>query len=344
VERPVAILYEHPLWFEPLFAELELRGIPYERVHAERHVFDPGEPSAPYSLVVNRMSPSAWTRGHERAIFHTLDYLAYLDGIGAGVLNGHGAYAYELSKARQCALFARLGIRFPRTRVINDPAAAVEASSGLRFPVLVKPNIGGSGAGIVSFDGVEELAAAELDLGLDGTALVQERIPAQGESIVRVEILGGELLYAIRILLVPGSFNLCPADYCELPGVADGMSGRGVPIEAFDPPDDVVADAKRIAAAAGMDLCGIEYVVDERDGEAYFYDLNALSNFVADAPNVIGFDPFVNLADLIVERASDGETAVELGGPFRDRAPREVLDGTLASRLAEARGQLGVAD
>ena len=48
-----------------------------------------------------------------------------------------------------------------------------------------------------------------------------------------------------------------------------------------------------------MDLCGIEYVVDERDGEAYFYDLNALSNFVADAPNVIGFDPFVNLVDLI---------------------------------------------
>jgi hypothetical protein len=35
----------------------------------------------------------------------------------------------------------------------------------------------------------------------------------------------------------------------------------------------------------------------------YFYDLNALSNFVADAPNVAGFDPFANLADLIVERA-----------------------------------------
>ena len=93
-----------------------------------------------------------------------------------------------------------------------------------------------------------------------------------------------------------------------------------------------------------MDVCGIEYVVDERDGEAYFYDLNALSNFVADAPNVIGFDPFVNLVDLIVERASGGEAAIELGGSLGDRAPREVLDGTLASRLTEARGQLGVAD
>lgn len=342
MDRPVAILYEHPLWFEPLFAELERRGIPYERVHAERLSFDPSRPESPYSLVVNRMSPSAWTRGHAGAIFHALDYLAYLDGIGAGVLNGFGPYGYELSKARQCALFARLGIRHPRTRVVNDRAAAVAAAGQLRFPVLVKPNVGGSGAGIVSFDSLEELEAAELDFGLDGTALVQERIPAKDESIVRVEILGGELLYAIRILLVPGSFNLCPADYCELPGVADGVSGRGLPIEAFDPPAEVVADAKRIATAAGMDVCGIEYVVDERDGLPYFYDVNALSNFVADAPDLIGFDPFVNLVDLIVELAD--EAPVEIGRPFGDRTPGEVLDGALAARLAEARSQLGIAE
>jgi RimK-like ATP-grasp domain len=340
VERPVAILYEHPLWFEPLFAELERRGIPHERLQAQRHAFDPGVPSTPYPLVVNRMSPSAWTRGHERAIFHTLDYLAYLDGLGANVLNGHSAYAYELSKARQCALFARLGIRYPRTRVVNDRDAAVAAARDLRFPLLVKPNVGGSGAGIVSFDSLDELEAAPLDFGLDGTALVQERIPPHDGSIVRVEILGGELLYAIRILLVPGSFNLCPADYCELPGVADGVSGRGLPMEGFDPPADVVADAKRIVAAAGMDVAGVEYVVDDRDGLPYFYDLNALSNFVADAPNVIGFDPFVNLVDLIAELA--GEAPVEVARALGDRAPGEVLDGALASRLAEARGQLGV--
>jgi glutathione synthase/RimK-type ligase-like ATP-grasp enzyme len=335
MNRAVAILYEHPLWFEQLFAELDARDIPYERLHAEANGFDPAAREVPYSLVVNRMSPSAWTRGNARAIFHTLDYLAYLDGIGVKVLNGYGPYAYELSKARQVALFARLGVGHPRTRVVNDHVSMLEAARELRFPALMKPNIGGSGAGIVSFDSADELADAELDFGLDGVALVQERIPARGDSIVRVELLGGELLYAIRILLVTGSFNLCPADYCELPGVADGVSGRGLPIEAFVPPDDIVEDAKRIAAAAGMDVCGIEYVVDDRDGEAYFYDLNALSNFVADAPNVIGFDPFVNLVDLI-ERLR--EAPVEVDGPLGNRAPREVLDGTLASRLAEARG------
>jgi hypothetical protein len=309
-EKPIGILYEHPLWFEPLFAELDRRGVPYERLDATRHVFDPGEQASPYSLVMNRMSPSAWMRGHAEAIFHTVHYLAYLEEVGANVLNGHHAFNVEISKTRQCALFARLGLNYPRARTISDSSQAVAAATGLRYPVLVKPNVGGSGAGIHSFSSPDELAGAELDLGLDGTGLVQEHLPAEGESIIRIEIVGGEFLYAIRIRLVPGGFNLCPADYCELPGIADGVSGRGLPIERFDPPPEVVEDAKRIIAAARMDLGGVEYLVNARDGLPYFYDVNALSNFVADAPEVVGFDPFVDLVDFILERAQRAPVAV----------------------------------
>src|SRR5215211_5829035 len=302
--RPIGILYEHPEWFRPLFAELDRRGLPYERLDATSLVFDPAKRVPRHSLVVNRMSPSAWTRGHASAIFQTLHYLAYLDLIGAPVLNGLRAYELELSKARQASLLAGLGVRHPRTRVVSDPARVAAAADGLRFPVLVKPNIGGSGAGIQAFGSAAELASADFDVGLDGTLIVQEQLPADGDSIVRVEILDGELLYAIRILLLPGSFNLCPADYCELPGIADGVSGRGLPIERYDPPAEIVADAKRIARAGGLDLGGIEYLVDARTGEPSFYDVNSLSNFVADAPNVIGFDPFVQLVDLIERRAT----------------------------------------
>jgi hypothetical protein len=304
MEQPVGILYEHPLWFQPLFAELERRGVPYEAIDAAHLRWDPAETEQRYSLVVNRMSPSAWTRGNERAMFATLHYLAWLESTGTPVVNGHDAYLLELSKARQLSLLARLGIPHPATRVIDDPADAVHAAESFRFPVVTKPNIGGSGAGIVSHATPDELAAAELDLGLDGTLLVQEQLPAEGDQIVRIEILDGRFLYAIRLLLTPGSFNLCPADYCELPGIADGVSGRGLPIEGYDPPAGAVEDAKRIVAAAGLDLGGVEYLVDARTGVATFYDVNALSNFVADAPNVIGFDPFVDLVDLIVARAS----------------------------------------
>lgn len=132
--RPPGILYEHPEWFRPLFAELDRRGVPYRRIHAAGHTFDPGERMSPYALLVDRMSPSAWLRGHGRAIFHTLHYLAYLEDIGADVLNGYRAFSFEISKARQLGLFARLGVRHPRARVIDDPSQATAAAEGLRFP------------------------------------------------------------------------------------------------------------------------------------------------------------------------------------------------------------------
>jgi hypothetical protein len=304
MELPVGILYEHPQWFLPLFAELERRGVPYERIHAGGLVFDPADDEPRYSLVVNRMSPSAWTRGHATALQPTLHYLAHLERIGVPVLNGHDAYLVELSKARQLGLLAGLGLAHPRTRVIGDAGRAAEAAADLEFPVVVKPNVGGSGAGIVSFASLDELAAAEVELGVDGTALVQEQLPAEGDAVVRVEVLDGRFLYAIKLRLLPGSFNLCPADYCDLPGIADGVSGRGLPIEAYDPPASVIEDVERISAAAGLDLGGVEYLVDARTGVPTYYDINALSNFVANAPEVIGFDPFVRLVDLIVERAS----------------------------------------
>ena len=313
MKKPIGILYEHPLWFEPLFAEMSRRQIPFERILATRHHFDPAERTVPYSLVVNRMSPSAWQRGNGRAIFHSLRYLAYLEEIGVPVINGHRPFGLEISKAEQLNLFEQLGVRYPAARVINHASQAPVAAEGLRFPVLVKPNIGGSGAGIQSFETMSELADAArgdvFDLGPDQTALVQELLPAEGDQIVRVEFLDGRFLYAIRILLLPGSFNLCPADYCEIPGVADGVSGRGLPIERYEPPAEIVADARRILDAAGADLGGVEYLIDSRDGLPYFYDVNVLSNFVADAGELLGFDPFVDLVDLIERKAATGVTS-----------------------------------
>ena len=109
--RPIAILYEHPDWFRPLFAELERRGVPFVPLHAGTHRFDPAEP-LPYSLVFNRMSPSAWLRGYGNAIFHTLHYLAHLRARGVRVINGHEAFVTETSKAYQLALLERLRLPY----------------------------------------------------------------------------------------------------------------------------------------------------------------------------------------------------------------------------------------
>src|SRR5215467_16223960 len=159
-EKKIAVYYEHPEWFSRFFAELDTKDVKYERLHAQNHRFDPTEKETPYALVVNRMSPSAYTRGHGQSIFYTLQYLAHLKDIGANVLNGYDPYLYEFSKARQIGLLHRFGLKFPRATVINAASEAPEAASDLEFPVIIKPNIGGSGAKIVKFNTQADLKEA----------------------------------------------------------------------------------------------------------------------------------------------------------------------------------------
>jgi ribosomal protein S6-L-glutamate ligase RimK-like protein len=311
--RPLLVFYEHPDWFRPLFNELDKRGLPYRRVHADGFTFDAAAPPPACSAVFNRMSPSAWKRGRGGAIFFTHDYLSWLDTHGADVINGSAAFRLETSKAQQIALLAKLGIRAPKTRVVTSIEGLSAAARSLEFPIVVKPNIGGSGAGIVRFDTPKELEAAEPGVfnSVDGVLLVQEYHRPRGNSIVRIETLDWRYLYGIRIHLGDtADFNLCPADVCktvdgrDLTSVACpvGAANAGLTVEPFTPNDDIIASAEYIARAAHIDVGGIEYLESERDGELYFYDINALSNFVADPLQVLGFDPTVNLVDSIEDR------------------------------------------
>jgi hypothetical protein len=59
--------------------------------------------------------------------------------------------------------------------------------------------------------------------------------------------------------------------------------------------------AEAIADAAKLDLGGVEVMIDDRDGVPRFYDINALSNFVAKPLDVLGWDPHDRLVDWLLE-------------------------------------------
>jgi glutathione synthase/RimK-type ligase-like ATP-grasp enzyme len=315
IAKPIAIYYEHPDWFRPLFAELDRRSTPYVRLDASCHSYDASSAKTDFGLFFNRMSASAYLRGHGNAIFYTRNYLAHLERAGVRVINGYDSFAIETSKALQLSLLSSLNLPYPRTCVINCAKEAVVAARDLGFPVIVKPNIGGRGAGITRYDTPEALALATenepFDLGIDSTALVQEFIPARGGHITRVETLNGKYLYAMKVYTSGESFNLCPAEICRIEEGASRLGElclvdapkSGLKVEPYTPDSAVIEAVERIAAAARMDLGGIEYIIDDRDGRLLYYDINALSNFIADAINVIGFDPHVRLVDFLEEEA-----------------------------------------
>jgi glutathione synthase/RimK-type ligase-like ATP-grasp enzyme len=313
--QPIGIFYEHPDWFRPLFTALERRSLPFVRIDAASHSYDPSERTSPLALAFNRASPSAYTRGRRQTTFHTLNWLRHLERLGVPVVNGSTAYAIEISKATQIEVLEELGIPYPATRIVNQASQVPAAAHGLRYPLLVKANIGGSGAGIARFEDADALAqavrAGQIDLGVDDTALVQEAAPLRDKGIVRVEVLGGEILYAIRVFPEDGSFNLCPADACQTTGGAELTRNacaldavkNGMRVEAFDAPAEMRARVLAIARRIQLDVGGVEYLIDDRDGRPYVYDINALSNFVADAPRVVGFDPVERLVNYLARRA-----------------------------------------
>ena len=311
--RPIAIYYEHPDWFRPLFAELDARGINYVKLNAACHSFNPGVLDANFSLLFNRMSASAHVRGNSQAIFFTQSYLAYLETIGIRVINGTRAFALEISKARQLQLLNSLGLRFPKTHVVNCANEILAAALQIGFPLLVKPNIGGRGAGIARVNSMEQLEAAidkaSLNLWIDQTALVQEFIPVRDGHITRVETLGGKFLYAIDILTSGQDFNLCPAEICQVDRISaflEDSTGAapnpGLKVQTCKPPPSTIDEVEKIAAFGGIDVGGVEYMVDDRDGRIVYYDINALSNFVANAPRLLGFDPHARLVDYLEQQ------------------------------------------
>jgi hypothetical protein len=315
LQKPIAIYYEHPDWFRPLFQQLDERGVPWVKIHARDHRYDAAAPEDEYSLLFNRMSPSAWQRGLGHGIFYTLNYLAHLEAKGLRVVNGYRCFAHETSKAQQLTNLEKLGLPYPKAMVINHPSQAVAAAAAIGYPVVIKPNIGGSGAGIERFSTAEALRAAvkedRLYFGIDSTALVQEAFTARDGIITRVEVLGGKFLYAIKIHITGDSFNLCPADICqntkgeELTRIACPADAprTGMTVEGYDPPPQIIDDVERIMALANVEVGGIEYVVDDRTGRQLYYDVNALSNFVADPVRIVGFDPYSRLADFLIAEA-----------------------------------------
>jgi glutathione synthase/RimK-type ligase-like ATP-grasp enzyme len=301
--RPdLVVIHEHPEWQKPLFAALERRGLAYAAFDLKQAAFS--NIDAPRAKVYfNQASPSAYVRGNTRAVPLALAYMRTLERLGARVLNGADVFALELSKSAQATLLRTLGIDTPWSITFNDVTALRAYDDQIRWPAILKPDQGGSGARIhvvESLAHVESIFTGDPSVWLpDNLFLLQEYLPHDPEQgIVRLEFLGGELLYAMRVK-THGRFNLCPSPVCnpeegngscEVPAVQQAAP----PVEFYpylDVPSAAVETAARIVRAARLDVGGIEYL-ETPDGRRVFYDVNANSNLRPSVAAAFGLEPF----------------------------------------------------
>lgn len=251
-------------------------------------------------------------RGRSGVVPFPLALLKNLQIQGAQVLNGFDVFAFELSKRAQVALLKKLGIEHPRSIMFND-IEVLARRDDLRFPAMLKPEQGGSGARMHKVDSLEELRsllAAQPGLWEpDQLLLLQEYLPHYPNfGIVRMEFLDNELLYAIQVVTHGASISARPKRVippmdgegvsCALPSVQESESE---PVEFYpfhDLPAEALEQGRRIVESVGMDVAGLE-CIETPDGRRVFYDINANSNLRRPIGEACGFDPFERVADYL---------------------------------------------
>ena len=312
----LGFLFEHPEWSADLIAEFHRQGVDIEPVNVAELAFDTSRAKPEWAGAINRINIMPSADRKPSVAFHVQHYLGWLENSGIRVINGSRCHAIGASKAQQNGIFAGLGLDHPRAIAVYRPEEVLEAADQIGYPVIFKPNIGGSGSGVSLHRTRESLDEAvrfkTLDFGVDRTAVLQEYVESDG-FVYRVEMLGDELFYSIRQPIQEGSFNYCAADGCstiEDNGQGDDafeteddfdfcVIGGESRIEKFKPEDEVVESVAAVITASGGDLGGVEFFMDVRSGKPKYYDFNPYSNFVSNGQALLGFSPEARYVEFV---------------------------------------------
>jgi RimK-like ATP-grasp domain len=240
------------------------------------------------------------------------------------IFNGPDAYSLCCNKWCHHILFARAGLQSPSTVVLdtsthaNSAESLIETSQRLlpntSLPLLIKPNSGGFGDGIVRIDnGDQQLTLPPTN---DGTVLLQDYVIPAHNSIYRVWFLLGKVQCAVRRTTssetneftsgcVAGGSGVCHRDAAATVTKQAALSLT----EAWIVPDEIRLEIEEkllptlglIDAHAGS----VEFLVHESTGQRLYFDLNLLSTLpivVSKEKEVWGdcFNPWSQLAQVVV--------------------------------------------
>src|SRR5215472_356114 len=284
------VIHENSEWYAPLAAAFDHAGLPHEQWLLGEAVVDLDD-EPPAGVFWSRMSASSHTRGHPFAKDQTRGVLAWLESRGRRVVNGRRVLDLEMSKVEQLAALRAAGFDVPRTIAVAGREELAAAARKLPVPFIAKHNQGGKGLGVRLFashaDFDDYLAGPEYEAPVDGITLLQEYLVAADPHITRVEIVGGEFIYALAADTARGGFQLCPADACAIGPTPIALPGELPPAEpslfslrdGFEHP--VIGRYLEFAAAHGIGIAGFEFI-ETADGRLVTYDINTTTNYNAE--------------------------------------------------------------
>lgn len=307
----VYVIHDNPEWIPPFATSFEAEGTQLVEWLLPEQVLDLSA-APPQGIFWSRLSASSHTRTDPHVKEYGRAVLAWLQAAGRTVINGAGVYELEVSKIRQHRELAGRGFDVPRTVAVFGAGPLIAAAEDFTPPFITKHNQGGKGLGVRRFDSHEEFAAAAGEFApgggnepVDGITLIQEYLQPAEPFITRAEFIGGAFHYAVKVDVSGGSFELCPADACQVgqPGIAaavcsvpghdhtDHDDAAGTPdspaAPQFQRREEITAETPLVVQLTDLleqlniGLAGVEFI-ETADGRQVVYDINTNTNYNPD--------------------------------------------------------------
>jgi ribosomal protein S6--L-glutamate ligase len=232
-----------------------------------------------------------------------LAVVSQLELMGVPVLNGAYGIAASRNKMRSLQLLAAAGVRVPRTVMASDPSGLKEMVRLVGgVPVLVKLLSANEKSGVMLCESLESLEAAlEAILGLGQNIVVQQYVRGARGRDLRVIVVGGEAVAAMRRTAAAGRFSR--------------TLGRGAQFEAADLPPAFTRTAVEAARVLRLEVCAVDML--DVKAKPLVFEVNG-SPSIREAEAACGVD----LAGKIVDRALAVARSQSVGGPAPRRAAR----------------------
>ena len=279
--KKVYIIHENDEWIAPLRTHLHNLQVPFEEWHMDRVVVNTLN-TPPQGVFYNRMSASSHTRGHRFAPEFTAVVLNWLEVHNRRIINNSRALSVELSKSLQYKELAKENIRVPKTVYANNKKKLLQLGKNFMLPFLSKHNRAGRGLGIKLFYDYPSfkkyIASDDFENSIDGITLLQEYIKPKTDTIIRVEFVDNQFLYAVQVDISKG-FDLCPADACNVEKEEFLMNATGNKFMILNNfADSIICSYQKVLKNNCIEIAGIEFLMDENE-RLFTYDINTNTNY-----------------------------------------------------------------
>lgn len=285
----IAIIYESEEWSNTYLRDYIMKNgyevvfINFEEAVLNAAFFDS------VGLIVNRIFPSSFFRGHMKTYFKGIDFLKELNEKRIPMINSYKALMYDFDKKLVCKTLHDNNIRTPEIYCSSKNFSVDK----IEFPCIVKPNSGGRSRYTVKVESIDELYEF-LKISPQIEFIFQKYIKSIDNYTLRIEVLNGEVFSAVKRSIDE-----------------NGISSyhRGAVYEHVYELDKhiehMVIDTLNIL---NIKMGGIDLITNDRG--PYIIDVNATSNFSKEFVDFLQKNPLDKMGDIIIDEYLKIEEAV----------------------------------